>query len=93
MEVKNGQFADNVFRKSPTPEKRAWQWHHTPLISPVRPLNTLFYKKDVKSRTAGAGFPEINTGQASRRPTDSYNDFTMNLNSTFFLIFNVVTKL
>lgn len=27
------------------------------------------------------------TGQASRRSTDTYNDFTMNLNSTFFLIF------
>jgi len=51
----------------------------------ARPLNTLFYKKDVKSRTGGAGFPAINTGQAfRRRPTDSYNDFTINLNSRFF---------
>jgi hypothetical protein len=30
----------------------------------VRPLNTFLNPNDVKSRSAGAGFPVINTGQA-----------------------------
>jgi hypothetical protein len=34
----------------------------------VRPLNIFFNPNDVKSRSAGAGFPVINTGQASLLP-------------------------
>jgi hypothetical protein len=48
--------------------------HHLPLFNgtPVEHLNVK--KNDVKSRSAGAGFPVMNSGQAALRPTDSENE-------------------